>query len=47
MKGFNIIQSIKNTEKWSMYAMVLKGIVEKSNNGFYKRNGDYVKFKKS
>ena len=28
-----------------MYAMVLKGIVEISKNGFYKRNGDYVELK--
>ena len=30
-----------------MYAMVLKGIVEISKNGFYKRNGDYVELKKA
>ena len=28
-----------------MYAMVLKGIVKISKNGFYKRNGDYVELK--
>ena len=37
--------SIKNTSKWSMYAMVLKGIVKISKNGFYKKNGDYVELK--
>ena len=28
-----------------MYAMLLKGIVKISKNGFYKRNGDYVELK--
>ena len=28
-----------------MYAMVLKGIVKISKNGFYKRNGDNVELK--
>ena len=28
-----------------MYAMVLKGIVEISKNGFYKRNSKYVELK--
>ena len=45
MKGLIIIQSIKNTLKCSMSAMMLKGIVEISKNGFYKRNGDYVELK--
>ena len=45
IKGFNIIQSTKNTLKWSMSAMMLKGIVKISKNGFYKRNCDYVELK--
>ena len=36
---------IKNTLKWSMSAMMLKGIVEISKKGFYKRNSDYVELK--
>ena len=44
-EGFIIIQSIKNTLKWSMSAMMLKGIVKISKNGFYKRNGDCVELK--
>ena len=45
IKGFIIIQSIKNILKWSMSAMMLKGIVKISRNGFYKRNGNYVELK--